>query len=171
MEGKSSCDVEYLKATELKLALPGSDIQETETLVSKSNKRSITDSNERSTKAQVVGWPPVRAQRMNSFRSKRNEVITEEKNGVFVKVSMDRARFLRKIDLKVIHGYKELRVALEAMFKCSSSGGNEYAIAYEDKDGDLMLVGDVPWEMFVCSCNKLRIMKGSEARGLSSNAH
>ncbi|KAJ8506591.1 hypothetical protein OPV22_007477 [Ensete ventricosum] len=25
-------------------------------------------------------------------------------------------------------------------------GGSEHAMAYEDKDGDLMLVGDVPWE-------------------------
>lgn len=24
--------------------------------------------------------------------------------------------------------------------------GSEYAPTYEDKDGDLMLVGDVPWE-------------------------
>lgn len=24
--------------------------------------------------------------------------------------------------------------------------GSEYAMTYEDKDGDLMLVGDVPWE-------------------------
>lgn len=44
--------------------------------------------------------------------------------------------------------------------------GSEYAPTYEDKDGDWMLVGDVPWEMFMSSCKKLRIMKGSEARGL-----
>ena len=24
--------------------------------------------------------------------------------------------------------------------------GSEYVLAYEDKDGDWMLVGDVPWE-------------------------
>lgn len=24
--------------------------------------------------------------------------------------------------------------------------GSEYAITYEDRDGDWMLVGDVPWE-------------------------
>ena len=44
--------------------------------------------------------------------------------------------------------------------------GSEYVLTYEDKDGDWMLVGDVPWEMFMSSCKKLRIMKGSEARGL-----
>ncbi|MED6189732.1 Iaa19p [Stylosanthes scabra] len=36
---------------------------------------------------------------------------------------------------------------------------------YEDKDGDWMLVGDVPWEMFIESCKRLRIMKRSEAKG------
>ena len=44
--------------------------------------------------------------------------------------------------------------------------GSDYAPTYEDKDGDWMLVGDVPWEMFVTSCKRLRIMKGSEAKGL-----
>uniref|UniRef100_A0A0D9Y168 Auxin-responsive protein n=1 Tax=Leersia perrieri TaxID=77586 RepID=A0A0D9Y168_9ORYZ len=36
------------------------------------------------------------------------------------------------------------------------------------KHGDLMLVGDVPFEMFVSTCKRLRIMKGSEARGLGA---
>lgn len=40
--------------------------------------------------------------------------------------------------------------------------GSDYTPAYEDKDGDWMLVGDVPWEMFISSCKRLRIMKASE---------
>uniref|UniRef100_A0A453JRG6 Auxin-responsive protein n=1 Tax=Aegilops tauschii subsp. strangulata TaxID=200361 RepID=A0A453JRG6_AEGTS len=48
--------------------------------------------------------------------------------------------------------------------------GSEYVPTYEDKDGDWMLVGDVPWEMFVESCKRLRIMKGSEAIGLAPRA-
>ena len=48
--------------------------------------------------------------------------------------------------------------------------GSEYAPTYEDKDGDWMLVGDVPWQMFVESCKRLRIMKGSEAIGLAPRA-
>ncbi|KAG8090796.1 hypothetical protein GUJ93_ZPchr0011g27018 [Zizania palustris] len=44
--------------------------------------------------------------------------------------------------------------------------GSEYVPTYEDKDDDWMLVGDVPWEMFVESCKRLRIMKGSEVIGL-----
>ncbi|GFP98004.1 auxin-induced protein aux28 [Phtheirospermum japonicum] len=44
--------------------------------------------------------------------------------------------------------------------------GSDYVPTYEDKDGDWMLVGDVPWGMFVGSCKRLRIMKGTEAKGL-----
>jgi auxin-responsive protein IAA len=47
---------------------------------------------------------------------------------------------------------------------------SEYVPSYEDKDGDWMLVGDVPWPMFVESCKRLRIMKGSEAIGLAPRA-
>lgn len=46
---------------------------------------------------------------------------------------------------------------------------SEFAPTYEDKDGDWMLVGDVPWNMFIVSCKRLRIMKGSEAKGLGSS--
>ena len=45
--------------------------------------------------------------------------------------------------------------------------GMEYVPTYEDKDGDWMLVGDVPWKMFVESCKRLRLMKSSEAIGLA----
>ena len=73
---------------------------------------------------------------------------------LFVKVSMDGAPYLRKVDLKMYKGYRELREALEAMFLCFSGGADapaavnssDFAVTYEDKDGDLMLVGDVPFE-------------------------
>ena len=68
----------------------------------------------------------------------------------------------------------ELLKALEVMFKFSVGEyferdgykGSDFVPTYEDKDGDWMLVGDVPWEMFVSSCKRLRIMKGSEVKGL-----
>ncbi|KAF3517444.1 hypothetical protein DY000_02064375 [Brassica cretica] len=37
---------------------------------------------------------------------------------------------------------------------------------YEDKDGDWMLVRDVPWMMFVESCKRMRLMKAADAMGL-----
>ncbi|KAJ0492064.1 putative transcription factor interactor and regulator AUX-IAA family [Helianthus annuus] len=145
-------------------------------------------------KAQVVGWPPIRSFRKNTMApnlSKNGD--TTEGNSVcggclYVKVSMDGAPYLRKVDLKTCKNYTQLSNALEKMFhcftlgQCSSIRGkeglsesnlkdllhrNECVLTYEDKDGDWMLVGDVPWEMFVDSCKRLRIMKGSEAIGLA----
>ncbi|XP_020091585.1 auxin-induced protein 22D-like [Ananas comosus] len=192
-------DIDNLKATELRLGLPGTDddddndkMEKTKlTVVAKSNKRSLPEADEAecqaedrseidtkstapASKAQVVGWPPIRSYRKNSFQAMKSNSKEAEGNGMYVKVSMDGAPYLRKIDLKVYKGYKELREALEVMFKCFSHGmdgcnNNEFAIAYEDKDGDLMLAGDVPWEMFINSCKRLRIMKGHEARGLGSS--
>ncbi|PIA31519.1 hypothetical protein AQUCO_04900076v1 [Aquilegia coerulea] len=144
-------------------------------------------------KAQVVGWPPVRSFRKNILSVQKSN--TQEEKGMssaaFVKVSMDGAPYLRKVDLKMYKSYQDLSDALGKMFSsftignCGAQGmkdfmnesklmdllnGTEYVPTYEDKDGDWMLVGDVPWEMFVDSCKRLRIMKGSEAIGLAPRA-
>ncbi|CAN8273499.1 unnamed protein product [Cochlearia groenlandica] len=155
-------------------------------------------------KAQVVGWPPIRSFRKNTMASSQTQKQSgnnnleseseEAKSGkescLYVKVSMEGAPYLRKIDLKTYKSYVELSSALEKMFSCFTIGqfgshggcgrdglnesrltdllrGSEYVVTYEDKDSDWMLVGDVPWEMFICSCKKLRIMKSSEAIGLA----
>ncbi|KAL6636755.1 hypothetical protein ACP70R_024327 [Stipagrostis hirtigluma subsp. patula] len=126
-------------------------------------------------KVQVVGWPPVRAYRKNAFHAAAEAAAAakgkkgeQQGGGLYVKVSMDGAPYLRKVDLRTYGGYRELRDALDALFGCfsssSSSADGQFAVAYEDKDGDLMLAGDVPWDMFICSCKRLRIMRGSEAR-------
>ncbi|KAL5209354.1 hypothetical protein ABZP36_004977 [Zizania latifolia] len=151
----------------------------------------------RAPKAQVVGWPPVR-----SFRKNVLAVQAEKGKGVdgdkppgasaakLVKVSMDGAPYLRKVDLAMYESYQQLSMALhQKLFssftigKCGAQqgmngtnesklgdllDGSEYVATYEDKDGDWMLVGDVPWEMFVESCKRLRMMRGSEAIGLAA---
>ena len=150
-------------------------------------------------KAQVVGWPPVRSYRKNMMAVQKvsTEDVAEKttsstaNSGAFVKVSMDGAPYLRKVDLTMYKSYKELSDALAKMFSSFTMGNygaqgmidfmnesklmdllnsSEYVPSYEDKDGDWMLVGDVPWEMFVESCKRLRIMKGSEAIGLAPRA-
>lgn len=145
-------------------------------------------------KAQAVGWPPVRSYRRNvmtvqSVKSKKEEEPEKQQSAAnaggngsaFVKVSMDGAPYLRKVDLKMYNSYTELSVALKKMFSTFTTSGNnmnegklvdpvsgaDVVTTYEDKDGDWMLVGDVPWEMFVESCRRLRIMKSSEAIGLA----
>ncbi|XP_019151378.1 PREDICTED: auxin-responsive protein IAA3-like isoform X2 [Ipomoea nil] len=123
-------------------------------------------------KAQVVGWPPIRSYRKNSMAANPPKT-KEDSNGnlglscVYVKVSMDGAPYLRKVDLKNYNSYKDLSVALEKMFSCFTI---EYVLTFEDKDGDWMLVGDLPWEMFVDACKRLRITKSSDAIGLAPRA-
>ncbi|GMI71996.1 indole-3-acetic acid inducible 14, SOLITARY ROOT [Hibiscus trionum] len=144
-------------------------------------------------KAQVVGWPPVRSYRKNVMANNKNTGEESEKgsSAAFVKVSMDGAPYLRKVDLKMYKSYQELSDALAKMFSSFTMGNygsqgmidfmnesklmdllnsSDYVPSYEDKDGDWMLVGDVPWQMFVDSCKRLRIMKGSEAIGLAPRA-
>nr|XP_016496619.1 PREDICTED: auxin-responsive protein IAA14-like [Nicotiana tabacum] len=121
-------------------------------------------------KAQVVGWPPVRSFRKNVMAQKNNTEETEKSSATavaFVKVCMDGAPYLRKVDLKMYKSYQQLSDALAKMFSSFTMGNygaqgmidfmnesklmdllnsSEYVPTYEDKDGDWMLVGDVPWE-------------------------
>ncbi|XP_057960286.1 auxin-induced protein 22D-like [Malania oleifera] len=192
MESTGKYETELnLEATELRLGLPGTDESDKQAVfVIRNNKRVLGGTTEEcgsngnsdarhgdretapATKAQIVGWPPIRSYRKNSFQQKKS--TEAETAGIYVKVSMDGAPYLRKIDLKVYKCYPELLRALENMFKIAIGQyseregykGSEYAPTYEDKDGDWMLVGDVPWDMFTSSCKRLRIMRGSEATGL-----
>lgn len=109
-------------------------------------------------KNQIVGWPPVRRKNVGGGKG-------------YVKVSMDGAPYLRKIDFGSYGGYAQLVTALEELFATRFGFGDEETklddkisqcdvpIIYEDKDGDWMLLGDVPWVMFRESCKRLRIMK------------
>ncbi|KAH6833615.1 indole-3-acetic acid inducible 19 [Perilla frutescens var. hirtella] len=160
--------------TELRLGLPGGGGGGCE--VEKNEKKRVFDEIVEGEdkvavvhKNQVVGWPPVAAfRRKNSFNGGK----------MYVKVSMDGAPFLRKVDLNMHKGYSELARALEELFGCFGIGealkegeeNCEYSPIYEDKDGDWMLLGDVPWEMFAESCKRLRIMKRAEANGVGLQA-
>lgn len=150
-----------------------------------------------SSKAQVVGWPPIKSFRKNSLvaNSKNNDEVDGKlsSGALFVKVSMEGAPYLRKVDLRTYSTYQELSSALEKMFSCFTLGqcgshgapgrdilsesklrdhlhGSEYVLTYEDRDGDWMLVGEIPWEMFIDSCKRLKIVKGSDAIGLAPRA-
>lgn len=204
-----------LKETELRLGLPGTDeeIMGQNLTLNSNGKRGFTETvdlklifsgmdqtddqkdknlhkEKTPAKAQVVGWPPVRSFRKNIMAVQKNESEeTTDKAGMggaaFVKVSMDGAPYLRKVDLKKYTTYQELFDALGKMFRSFTIGmmdfmnesklidllnDSDYVPTYEDKDGDWMLVGDVPWKMFVESCKRLRIMKGTEAIGLAPRA-
>ncbi|KAJ0674112.1 putative transcription factor interactor and regulator AUX-IAA family [Helianthus annuus] len=124
-----------LEMTELRLGLPGGGGGE-----KKEKKRVLLDilggddgggGKNRNTGV-AVGWPPV--------CSYRKRAIIK----MYVKVSMDGAPFLRKIDINGFKGYSDFIRALENLFGLGDEC--EYTPIYEDKDGDWMLVGDVPWD-------------------------
>jgi auxin-responsive protein IAA len=167
--------------------------------------------------SQVVGWPPIRAYRMNSLvnqaksqRGDQEEKVVDEKDKSkdpskkkiytkadtaakekghlgFVKVNMDGIPIGRKVNLNAHSCYETLAQMLEDMFFMSTTtvnsrggekeqvanpsklldGSSEFVLTYEDKEGDWMLVGDVPWGMFLNSVKRLRIMRTSEANGLA----
>lgn len=58
----------------------------------------------------------MRSYRKNVLQQKNTE---SDGSGMFVKVSMDGAPYLRKIDLKFYRTYFDLLKALENMFKCT----------------------------------------------------
>ncbi|KAH0774241.1 hypothetical protein KY290_011378 [Solanum tuberosum] len=183
------------ESSSVKEATPKSPrpVEEKKALISSTNSHGVAPV----AKAQVVGWPPIRSFRKNMISSPPK---TEENTNAklvagchYVKVSMDGAPYLRKVDLTIYSSYQDLSSALEKMFSCFKAGqcetqgislsdglkvskladllhGSEYVLTYEDKDSDWMLVGDVPWEMFTESCKKLRIMKSSDANGLAPRA-
>lgn len=66
-------------------------------------------------RARVVGWPPVRSYRKNALAdvagsSKANQAAK------FVKVAVDGAPYLRKVDLQAYAGYDQLLRALQDKF-------------------------------------------------------
>ncbi|KAI3693121.1 hypothetical protein L6452_32951 [Arctium lappa] len=212
--GGAGCEAETLKVTgkrgfsetvDLMLNLQSNDQSSSSTDLNEKKLQNSSKNNKDvikpPAKAQVVGWPPVRNYRKNLMAQKSNneeaeKVVAPTTTGggsaaAFVKVSMDGAPYLRKVDLKLYESYQQLSDALAKMFSSFTMGdygsqgmidfmnesklmdllnSSEYVPSYEDKDGDWMLVGDVPWQMFVDSCKRLRIMKGSDAIGLAPRA-
>ncbi|KAI9099205.1 hypothetical protein K1719_024972 [Acacia pycnantha] len=95
-----------------------------------------------------------------------------EVNGrrLFVKVYMEGIPIGRKLDLLAQDGYHELIKTLEHMFDTTITLGSEmeevlhqperwHVLTYEDEEGDLIMVGDIPWEMFLSTVRRLRITR------------
>lgn len=116
------------------------------------------------------------------------------KKNPFVKINMDGIPIGRKVDLEAYNSYEKLSLAVDELFrgllaaqKDSCGGGikqddddvggkgigglldgsGEYTLVYEDNEGDRMLVGDVPWHMFVSTVKRLRVLKSSDLPTLS----
>ncbi|GMI73691.1 indole-3-acetic acid inducible 30 [Hibiscus trionum] len=105
------------------------------------------------------------------------QAVAEEENECsnsatfFVKVYMDGVPIGRKLDLLVHENYYDLIRTLELMFNtniiwaepAAEVDGDRYekyhVLTYADKEGDWMMVGDVPWEMFLSAVRRLKITK------------
>ncbi|OEL20029.1 Auxin-responsive protein IAA6 [Dichanthelium oligosanthes] len=128
----------------------------------------------------------------------KGEASTKEKlaciKNPFVKINMDGIPIGRKVDLAAYDSYERLSLAVKELFqgfleaqKDPSSaesvqlradekifsqllnGSGEYTLVYEDNEGDRMLVGDVPWNVFVSTAKRLRVLRSSElSHGLVS---
>lgn len=98
-----------------------------------------------------------------------------------MKINMDGVPIGRKVDLAAYGGYAQLSAAVDKLFRgllaAQSAaadgeadaaaagemvGGGEYTLVYEDDEGDRMLVGDVPWQMFIATAKRLRVLKSSD---------
>ncbi|CAH8358245.1 unnamed protein product [Eruca vesicaria subsp. sativa] len=110
------------------------------------------------------------------------QVQPSKREGMFVKINMDSVPIGRKVDLNAYNSYEHLSFAVDKLFRGllaaqrDTSGGEgeekpiiglldgkgEFTLTYEDNEGDKMLVGDVPWQMFVSSVKRLRVIKSSE---------
>lgn len=102
-----------LEITELRLGLPGSggDKKRVFSEGDDDDHDRSSSNNNNNKKKQVVGWPPV-----CSYRRKN------EGKKMYVKVSMDGAPFLRKIDLTTHKTYSHLLIALDNLFDCHGIG-------------------------------------------------
>ncbi|CAH2061490.1 unnamed protein product [Thlaspi arvense] len=159
------------------------------------NKRGFSDTWDEFSAVKGPGGINMMLSPKTTASTKKNDVskcIQEAKSGSnnAPAANMDGAPYLRKVDLRTYTSYQQLSSALEKMFSCFTLGqcglhgaqgrerlseiklkdllhGSEFVLTYEDKDGDWMLVGDVPWEIFTETCRKLKIMKGSDSIGLA----
>ncbi|MBA0802461.1 hypothetical protein Gohar_012747 [Gossypium harknessii] len=89
----------------------------------------------------------------------------------YVKVYMEGIPIGRKVDLLDLRSYCDLIKTLEHMFntnliwaeaEVNGDHFEEYhVLTYEDKEGDWMMVGDVPWQMFLSVVRRLKISRSS----------
>ncbi|RDY14502.1 Auxin-responsive protein IAA30, partial [Mucuna pruriens] len=87
----------------------------------------------------------------------------------FVKVYMEGIPIGRKLNILAHGGYYDLVKTLEHMFDTTILWGTEmngvqpercHVLTYEDEEGDLVMVGDVPWEnkRIISSINVLALL-------------
>ncbi|KAL2500695.1 Auxin-responsive protein IAA29 [Forsythia ovata] len=126
----------------------------------------------------VVGWPPINSWRKRvchqAHHDNRRGCITTNyvtvKNGgggggsgggrsksMHIKVKMEGVGIARKVDLSRHHSYQTLTDTLSAMF--GDEKVQAYKLTYQDKEGDWLLAGDMPWGTFINSVQRLKLLR------------
>lgn len=131
--------------------------------------------------------PVSESQNVVGSKISSEKAIENPTKSLLVKINMDGIPIGRKIDLKAHDSYEKLSSAVDELFrgllaaqsnfstggiKNKEDGGKaitglldgsgEYTLVYEDNEGDRLLIGDVPWHMFISSVKRLRVLKSSE---------
>ncbi|OWM76517.1 hypothetical protein CDL15_Pgr005481 [Punica granatum] len=139
--------------------------------------------------------PPPKSQDVVSNKISGEKPAESTGKGLFVKINMEGVPIGRKVDLKACNSYEKLASAVDELFRgllaaqrhTSHSGKEtkqeeekpisgvldgtgEYTLVYEDNEGDRILVGDVPWDMFVTTVKRLRVLKSSELSAANREA-
>uniref|UniRef100_A0A5B6YND2 Auxin-responsive protein n=1 Tax=Davidia involucrata TaxID=16924 RepID=A0A5B6YND2_DAVIN len=121
----------------------------------------------------VVGWPPIKSWRKKLLHHHQGGRIVNDRtaegergasNSMYVKVKMEGVAIGRKINLRLYHSYQTLTNSLISMFAKYQKNEKDdvrYTLAYQDKDGDWMLAGDVPWQTFIETVQRMEILRNA----------
>lgn len=110
-------------------------------------------------------WPPIKSILRSTLVGKQSHL--SQRPSLFVKVYKEGIPIGRKLNLMAHYSYDGLVNTLGHMFRttilCPNSqpldSRNFHVLTYEDQEGDWMMVGDVPWEMFLNSVKRLKITR------------
>ncbi|XP_043723679.1 auxin-responsive protein IAA29-like [Telopea speciosissima] len=136
---------------------------------------------------EIMGWPPISRWRSrlhllhhhhHHHQQQQNQGSRAQNDGrdamgsrgiksMYVKVKMEGVAIGRKVDLTLHRSYQTLTNTLVSMFEeyhldkgdmAGSNNGKRYTLTYQDRDGNWLLVGDIPWQTFVGSVKCLKIL-------------
>nr|ARR29285.1 auxin response factor 4 [Cyrtomium guizhouense] len=103
--------------------------------------------------------------------SSNNECALSSRNRI--KVLKKGQAVGRSVDLSKFSSYPELIGALEKLFHMEgelTDANMGWQVTYTDNEGDMMLVGDDPWQEFVDIAGKICILTREELQAVSSGA-
>ncbi|XP_019238576.1 PREDICTED: auxin-responsive protein IAA29-like isoform X2 [Nicotiana attenuata] len=114
----------------------------------------------------VVGWPPIKSWRKKQIHGINNDIIGR-RNSMYVKVKMEGVAIGRKINLRLYNSYQVLTNSLIQMFakyQSCDENGTRFTLLYQDREGDWMLAGDVPWQTFMETVQRIQILRNRKSK-------